>query len=289
MSTHGTHRWDPDVYLRHADERARPFVELLARVRAESPRRVVDLGCGPGHLTALLARRWPAASVHGLDSSSEMVDAARTEVGEGAAAPSFEVADLRSWAPAEPVDVIVSNATLQWVPGHLALLPRLFEHLSPGGWLAFQVPGNEQEPSTQLRRALAADPRFAPHLIGVADIAAHEPGDYLDALAPFVGPGGTLDVWETTYLHVLQGPDPVFDWFSATGARPMLQALPDEARTDGTGSLREQFTEELRAALRSAYPARDLGTVLPFRRVFVVARNEGGSDRRGRGAVSGPD
>ena len=273
MTTHGAHRWDPDLYLRHADERARPFVELLARVRAESPRRVVDLGCGPGNLTALLAQRWPGAAVHGLDSSPEMVAAARSEITGAGSRLSFEVADLRSWTPGELVDVIVSNATLQWVPGHLDLLPRLLEQLVPGGWLAFQVPGNEQEPSTLLRRRLAGDPRFAPHLAGVADIAAHDPVDYLDALAPVVAPtGGTVDVWETTYLHVLAGEDPVFGWFSGTGARPMLQALPDAAAPGGSVSPRQQFAAELRAALRSAYPARGHGTVLPFRRVFVVVQ-----------------
>lgn len=273
MAHDGTHRWDPDLYLRHADERARPFVELLARVRADSPGRVVDLGCGPGTLTGLLAQRWPEATVRGLDSSPEMVAAAREETAPTGSRLSFEVADLRSWAPEQPVDVIVSNATLQWVPGHLALLPGLLEHLVPGGWLAFQVPGNEQKPSTLLRRRLADDPRFAPHLTGVADIAAHDPVAYLDALAPVVAAtGGAVDVWETTYLHVLEGEDPVFDWFSGTGARPMLQALPDDAGSDGSVSLREQFATELRAALRTAYPARAHGTVLPFRRVFVVVR-----------------
>lgn len=273
MAYDGTHRWDPELYLRHADERARPFVELLARVRAESPGRIVDLGCGPGNLTGLLAQRWPGATVHGIDASPEMVAAARAETAGIGSRVSFEVADLRSWAPEEPVDVIVSNATLQWVPGHLGLLPGLLEHVVPGGWLAFQVPGNEHEPSTLLRRRLAENPRFVPHLTDVADIAAHDPVTYLDALAPVVVPaGGTVDAWETTYLHVLEGEDPVFGWFSGTGARPMLQALPEGAGTDGSGSLREQFATELKAALRAAYPPRGIGTVLPFRRVFVVVQ-----------------
>ncbi len=273
MTEERAHRWDPQLYLAHADDRARPFVELLARVQrpgGSAPRRVVDLGCGPGHLTALMAERWPQAAVHGLDSSPEMIETARRE------APrcprlTFEVADLRSWRPQEPVDLIVSNATLQWVPDHLALLPHLLAQLAPGGTLAFQVPGNEQAPSTLLRRELARDPRFAPYLRGVAEIAAHDPDVYLEHLAPAVaatgGAGAGVDVWETTYLHVLAGEDPVYTWFSATGARPMLLALPD----DGEDSPRRRFAAELRAALRTAYPASELGTVLPFRRVFVVA------------------
>ncbi|MSZ77590.1 MAG: methyltransferase domain-containing protein, partial [Actinobacteria bacterium] len=140
-----THSWDPERYLTYADERGRPFVELLARVGADDPRRVVDLGCGPGNLTALLARRWPGASVTGLDSSPEMIEAARRDEPQ----VDFEVVDLRDWvgdAAVAPVDVLVSNATLQWVPGHLDLLPALVARVRPGGWLAFQVPGNFGEP-----------------------------------------------------------------------------------------------------------------------------------------------
>ncbi|MBJ7357037.1 trans-aconitate 2-methyltransferase [Nocardioides sp.] len=252
------HTWDPDRYLTYADERGRPFVDLVARVDAPSPRRVVDLGCGPGNLTALLARRWPEASVTGLDSSPQMIEAARHDV----PGIDFDVADLREWRPAEPVDVLVSNATLQWVPGHLDLLPSLVAAVAPAGWLAFQVPGNFDEPSHTIRRDLAALPAYAEHTAGADHPASHDPGDYYDALAAL---GCTVDAWETTYLHVLGGPDPVFTWVSATGARPTLQALPDD--------LRPRFEAEFKERLAAAYPTRPDGTVLlPFRRVFVVAR-----------------
>ncbi|MDP2774922.1 MAG: trans-aconitate 2-methyltransferase [Nocardioides sp.] len=256
------HRWDPERYLTYADERGRPFVDLVARVAAQSgdqrPERVVDLGCGPGNLTALLADRWPDAEVVGLDSSPEMVVAARRSEPRIA----FEVADLREWAPpAASVDVLVSNATLQWVPGHLDLLPRLVAAVRPGGWLAFQVPGNFGEPSHTLRAELAARPPYAAHTQGIADPASHDPAVYLEALTAL---GCDVDTWETTYLHVLTGDDPVFDWVSGTGARPTLQALPDDLRRD--------FEREFKAGLRAAYPARDGRVVLPFRRIFVVAR-----------------
>jgi trans-aconitate 2-methyltransferase len=252
------HTWDPDRYLTYADERGRPFVELLGRVGAEAPATVVDLGCGPGNLTVLLRERWPGADVRGLDSSPEMIDKARS-LGEGIA---FEVADLRTWAAeADPVDVVVSNATLQWVPGHLDLLPELVGRISPGGWLAFQVPGNFEEPSHVLRTELAAEAPYAAHTRDVAVPSSHDPVVYLDALA---GLGCRVDAWETTYLHVLTGPDPVFTWVSGTGARPTLQALPDE--------LRPAFEEEFKRRLRAAYPEREGRVVLPFRRVFVVAR-----------------
>ena len=253
-----SHRWDPEHYLTYADERGRPFVELVARVGAEAPRTVVDLGCGPGNLTALLAARWPEAQVTGVDSSPEMVEAARTRHGD----LDFEVADLRDWLDrAGPADVLVSNATLQWVPGHLDLLPALVDRVTPGGWLAFQVPGNFDEPSHTLRRELAAEAPYAAHTAGVAAPAAHDAATYLRALADL---GCTVDAWETTYLHVLHGPDPVFTWVSGTGARPTLQALPDD--------LRPGFEAELKRRLREAYPDEGHGVVLRFRRVFVVAQ-----------------
>jgi len=251
--------WDPPTYLEFADERGRPFVELMARVRAVEPAVVVDLGCGPGQLTATLAARWPRARVHGLDSSPEMIARAREHGGDRL---SFAVGDLRSFEPAEPVDVLVSNATLQWVPEHRALLPRLMAAVQPGGWLAFQVPGNFDEPSHRLLDELASEPRFAAATRGLVRPAAAEPVDYLGDLS---GLGCTADVWETTYLHVLEGPDPVFRWISGTGARPVLQALDAGQRTE--------FESEYRARLAAAYPARRYGTVLPFRRIFAVAQS----------------
>jgi trans-aconitate 2-methyltransferase len=251
------HTWDPDRYLTYADERGRPFVELLARVGAAAPAAVVDLGCGPGNLTTLLRERWPEAAISGLDSSPEMIERAR------AADPTidFQVADLRTWAEgSEPVDLLVSNATLQWVPGHRELLPDLISRVGPSGWFAFCVPGNFEEPSHTIRRDLAAEAPYAEHTRNVAVPSSHDPVDYLETLAAL---GCEVDAWETTYLHVLTGDDPVFTWVSGTGARPTLQALPDD--------LRPAFEEELKRRLRAAYPARDGRVVLAFRRIFVVA------------------
>ena len=154
------HTWDPDRYLTYADERGRPFVELVARIGAAAPAEVVDLGCGPGNLTGLLAERWPRAHVVGLDSSPEMIAAA---AGGSASRWTYAVADLRDWQPERPVDVLVSNATLQWVPGHLELLPALVAAVAPGGWFAFQVPGNFDEPSHTIRAELAAEAPYAEH------------------------------------------------------------------------------------------------------------------------------
>ncbi len=250
--------WDPDRYLHYADERGRPFLDLVARVGATEPATVVDLGCGPGNLTVLLAERWPAARVLGVDSSAEMIAVAPDD-----RRVEFTVGDLRTWRPPAPdgVDVLVANAVLQWVPGHLDLLRELVRMVRPGGWFAFQVPGNFDEPIHTIRAERAAEPAYAGHTAGVATPDAFDAATYLHVMR---GLGCEVDGWETTYLHVLTGEDPVFTWVSGTGARPTLEALPDELRRD--------FEAEYKRRLREAYPERDGAVVMPFRRVFVVAR-----------------
>jgi trans-aconitate 2-methyltransferase len=271
MSDAPHHAWDPDRYLVYADERGRPFVDLLHRIDAEAPGHVVDLGCGPGTLTSLLAARWPGADVLGVDSSPEMVARARSAEVEGV---RFEAGDVRTWQPdpAAVPDVVIANAVYQWVPEHLDLLPGLVAHVAPGGWFAFQVPGNHGEPSHVLLHELAGDPRFAAHTEGVARPHSHDPEVYADVLRDL---DLEVDAWETTYLHLLTGEDPVFTWISGTGARPTLASLPED--------LREEFVGEYKALLRAAYPPGRHGTVLPFRRVFVVARLPGGRLPGGRG------
>jgi trans-aconitate 2-methyltransferase len=251
-------RWNPATYLQFADERSRPFVDLLARVGADRPGLVVDLGCGPGQLTASLSARWPEAAIVGVDSSPDMIDAARMHASGHV---RFELADLRTWRPSDAVDVLVSNAALQWVPEHRTLLPRLVDALAPGGWLAFQVPGNFDEPSHRLLRELAADSRFAASTGALTYPSSHDARVYLADLTAL---GCEVDAWETTYVHVLTGPDPVFRWISGTGARPVLQALD--------GALHDAFVAEYKSLLCEAYPAEAHGTVLPFRRIFCVAR-----------------
>jgi trans-aconitate 2-methyltransferase len=249
--------WDPATYLAFADERARPFLDLLSRVQVRDAQLVVDLGCGPGHLSRVLRDRWPTAHIHGVDASPEMIT--RAEADNTDPEVSYECADAAHFRPAQPVDVLVSNAALQWIPNHRALLPRWVSMVRPGGVFAFQVPGNFDQPSHVLLRELAADARFAPYTSSVERPSAHDAATYLDRLT---GLGSGVDAWETTYLHVLAGEDPVFDWIKGTGARPVLEALPDE--------LRPVFVDEYRRLLRRAYPRQPFGTLLPFRRVFVV-------------------
>ena len=257
-----TATWDPGQYLRYADERGRPFVDLVSRITTEAL-AVVDLGCGPGQLTPVLRQRWPQAHITGLDSSPEMIDRAREQSTDPLT--EYAVADAVSWEPEQPLDVLVSNAMLQWVPGHADLLLPWTEHIAPGGTLAFQVPGNFDAPSHRLLWETAARTAYSRFTQDLGPRAAVlDPADYLALLSR---PGWAVDAWETTYLHVLQGEDAVFEWISGTGARPVLQALPD--------GVREEFVADYQAALREAYPRQELGTVLPFRRIFVVAHRTG--------------
>lgn len=252
--------WDPVSYLRHADERGRPFADLLARVLATDPRTVVDLGCGPGTLTAELKRRWPDARVMGVDASAEMLSSTAADEARRAGVELVE-ADVREWRPDAAIDVLVTNATLQWVPDHLVLLPRLLEMVAAGGWFAMQVPGNFAEPSHVLLHETASHPRWRTALAGMPRPLAHSPASYLDVL---VRAGWRADVWETTYLHVLSGDDAVLGWMRGTALRPVLAALSaDEARA---------FEEAYGARLRTAYPRGPYGTVLPFRRIFAVGQ-----------------
>lgn len=264
--------WDPAQYLRHADHRARPFTDLLARVPdpPTGPPRIADLGCGPGNVTTLLAARWPTARITGYDNSPEMLDKAHVDhegTTAGGGRLDFDHADVRTWTPDEPYDLIISNATLQWVPGHVERFADWVAGLKPGGTLAFQVPGNFDAPSHRLMRELAGAPRWRGRL---ADTLRHAdavlgPRAYLERLTSL---GCAADVWETTYIHLLQGEDPVLDWVKGTGLRPVLTALADEPEA------REAFVAEYRAALREAYPAGPHGTPFPFRRLFAVARRK---------------
>lgn len=253
--------WDPVGYLDFDDHRARPFHDLLARIGAPrtgggAPRRVVDLGCGPGHLTAVLAGRWPEAAIEALDSSAEMVAAARDR------GVPVRLGAVQTWTPAPDTDVVVCNAVLHWVPTHTRLLPGWLRALPAGAWFAMQVPANLGAPSHVLAAELLDEQawRGTATLDQVAQV--EEPADYADLLA---GTGAEVDVWQSTYLHRLTGPDPVLDWISSTTLRPVRAALNDP----GWAAFRAGLAPRLRAAYP---PGPDGSTWFPFRRTFAVAR-----------------
>lgn len=254
--------WDPDQYARFQGERDRAALDLLLRLPDDlDPREIWDLGCGPGHHAALLKRRHPEARVHGLDSSAEMIASARglsTEI-------DWRVGRIGDWVPDRPADLILANAALHWVADHPVLMPRLVDGLSRGGVLAVQMPLRAEPLHHRVVAQVAANGPWADHLAAVpvpGDPLAAE--DYFDLLS--IG-CDQIDIWSTTYLHTLQGPDPVLEWLMGAGLRPHLAAL------EAVPELRQAFLTALDAALSDAFPARPSGvTLLPFPRLFLVAR-----------------
>ena len=253
--------WDPGQYLAYGDLRLRPGLDLLARVPVESPERVVDLGCGPGNLTLLLAERWPDAEVAGIDHDDAMLEAAVARDPDRRV--SWMRGDLATWTAAHRVDVVFSNAALHWVDDHPRVLQRWMGQLAPGGALAFQVPDNFDQPShTTVAEVVDAGPwagRLRPHLLDHPVLPPHR---YHRLLRPMAD---HLDVWHTTYWQALTGEDPVLEWVKGSLLRPLLAQL-------GEGE-REEFLGQVAERLRTAYPADDAGmTLFPFQRLFVVAQ-----------------
>ncbi len=257
--------WNPKQYQQFGDERSRPFFDLVARITTAEASLVIDLGCGPGPLTATLCDRWPTATVIGIDNDAAMLEAARPLAHERL---RFEAGTIDGWNPPDELDVIVANASLQWSPNHPERLPIWLDALTPGGSLAFQVPGNFDDPHHAAIREQVASPRWKdvarlPSIVGQRTHGALLARGYLDLLRqlPTVA---DVDAWETTYVHVLPGNDPVLEWVKGTALRPVLALLD-------TDEQREDFCAELGQTLRQEFPARSWGTAFPFRRVFVVA------------------
>ena len=249
--------WNPDQYLKFSAPRLRPAIDLLAAVPATQPHTVYDLGCGAGNVTRLLAQRWPRAAVSGVDDSAAMLAKAAT----GLAGVRWVRQSLADWRADRPADVIYSNAALHWLPGHEHLFPALVAQLAPGGVLAVQMPRNFSAPShTLIADAVRAGPwraRLEP-LLRPSPVAA--PEFYFDLLAPLVA---QVDIWETEYLQVLEGTDPVKEWTKGTWLKQFLDALEEPQRS--------AFEGDYAARLRTAYPARADGrTLFPFRRLFIV-------------------
>lgn len=249
--------WDPRQYLRFADERLRPAIDLIARIDHPNPRRLVDLGCGTGTAMPVLLARFPNAELVGVDNSPAMLAKVSS------AGFTVQLADISTWSPPEPVDVIFSNAALHWLPDHAALFPRLLTNLLPGGILAIQMPAMHNEPVRTLQSAVAASGPWSKQLSGVTSAPPIlEPSAYYDLLSDRVS---AIEIWVTQYLHVLRGKDPVVEWAMGTSLRPYVDKLAPAERTD--------FIAAYSKALRPHYPLRSDGTVLlAFRRLFLLAR-----------------
>ena len=258
--------WNSDQYLKFAHERTQPAADLAARVAIAAPRRLIDLGCGPGNSTAVVANRWPAAQLTGLDSAAAMLASARKIL----PAAHWIEADITTWAAratAASFDVIFANASLQWVPDHAKVLPQLLAAVAPGGALAFQVPANFDAPPHGLMRELGASAAWRAHFTPPPrEWRVHAPEFYYDTLAPLAA---RVELWTTDYLHVFADVDGIVEWYRGTGLRPWLDALPDE-------TTRNRFLADYHALLAPHFPSRADGRILfPFRRLFVIAYRQG--------------
>jgi trans-aconitate 2-methyltransferase len=251
--------WDPNQYLKFADHRLRPALDLLAQVALSAPRTIYDLGCGTGNITRLLGERWPGAAVTGVDSSPDMLAKARQE----APGIAFAEADIARWSPPAPADLLFSNATLHWLDDHALLFPRLAAQLAPGGVLAIQMPYNRRSPSHLLMEAAAADGPWRARLGRVRQ--AYQSLEDVDAYYRILAPAARrLDIWQTEYLHILEGDNPVVAWTRGTALRPYLDALDEPERS--------QFLAAYEKRVAAAYPKQADGkTLLPFRRLFFIA------------------
>jgi trans-aconitate 2-methyltransferase len=250
--------WNPDLYLQFKAERTQPTVDLVARIAIDSPRTVVDLGCGPGNSTLVLRERWPDADVLGIDNSREMIEKARAAGPDG----RWQLADIREWRPEEKCDVLFSGATLQWIPDHKQLMPRLFSFVRAGGAFAVQLPANQEAPLHNALLRISRRREWKRLVAGCEDLIVYQPPAFyygiLSALSPKV------QLWETTYYHVLRGHQELIDWYSSTGMRTYLERLPEESQ-------KELFRMRVLKECRGSYPVQTDGRILyPFNRLFFV-------------------
>jgi trans-aconitate 2-methyltransferase len=254
-------QWDAGLYLQFSTERTQPSIDLIQRIALADPQRIVDLGCGPGNSTEALRRRWPGASIAGLDSSVEMIEAARQAYPSGA----WEVGDAARWSAREPCDLVFANALLQWIPDHQRICRRLMEQVAPRGALAVQLPAEAHYESPVHReiRDVSREPAWRDRLEAARTMFTHAPAAfYYDTLRPLAS---RIDLWETTYYHVVAGPEALLDWYRGTGLRPFLEALAGDEE-------RREFERKVLDRYIAAYPRQLDGRVLfPFQRLFFVA------------------
>lgn len=253
--------WDANLYLKFSGQRARPAADLIAQIRLDEPRRIIDLGCGTGNSTEQLHQRWPRAELSGLDSSPEMLSQARANH------PDWKWIESRveQWAPKSAFDLVFSNSCLHWIADHAGLFPRLVSYLAPGGVLAVQMPNSYHLPAHTLMQEVANDPAepWARTLAGASETYSVQPLPfYYDTLRKLTS---RLNIWQTEYLQIMDGPRAILDWVRSTAMRRFTEPLPSDQQ-------RRLFEERCLVRFQQAYPANDQGkTLFPYRRMFVIA------------------
>ena len=251
--------WNPSHYLAYAEERTRAAIDLAVRVKLDAPKIIVDLGCGPGNSTQVLHQRWSTSEILGIDNSSEMIATARKSYPN----QSWQLANVSTWSPTQPVDLAYSNAVLQWIPDHRSLINRLFANVAHSGALAFQIPSSTYSTVRTLIHEISRMPEWTEQMEAPRNVLTMmDPSFYYDIL---VSDASNLDIWETEYNHVMESCDAIVDWIASTGLRPFLAALNSEEQ-------RNRFVNMLNQRVRESYKPRVDGKVLfPFRRTFVIA------------------
>lgn len=251
--------WNPDLYLKFSDQRARPAADLIAQIKLENPKRVIDLGCGTGNSTEQVHARWPKAEITGLDSSASMLKQARSRHPDW----HWIQSNIEDWQPDGRFDLIFSNAALHWLADHGALFPRLMQSVASGGVMAVQMPNNFHSGAHQAMKKVAGDPRWAGALSNAAEkFGVQTPAFYYDTLRKLAS---HLDIWETEYLQIMDGPEAVHEWIRSTGMRAYLEKLADDGQ-------REEFERLCLEEMEKTYQPNDQGKVLfPFKRIFIVA------------------
>jgi len=252
-------QWDSQLYLRYERERTQPPTDLVSKIELESPKAIIDLGCGPGNSTRVLQERWPGAQITGLDSSTAMIEKAR----QSSDAIAWVVGDIKTWSEPDQFDLIFANASLHWLADHRTLTKRLLQAVRPSGILAFQMPALYNQPAARVAHDLSESAPWKSHRLSERyTLRTHTPGEYYDWLAPL---SKQLQIWETVYFHEMANHDAIVEFYSSTGLKPYLEGLP-------SAELRNRFTASVLDAYQGLFPTQANGKVLfPFRRIFVIA------------------
>jgi trans-aconitate 2-methyltransferase len=255
-------QWNPELYLKYADERTQPSYDLVSRIKLANPARIIDVGCGPGNSTQALRERWPNADISGLDNSPEMIEKARSAYPQG----QWILADAANWRPDARYDIVFSNAVLQWLPHHESLIEKLYACVHSQGALAVQIPANYNSPLYRAILRVAARPEWKDTLEGCeARLTYHPVGFYYDLLSTL---SSRFYVWHTIYYHVMASHQGLIDWYASTGMRPYLERLANQEQ-------RRAFQAQILEACRPDYPAQADGRILfPFQRLFFIAYQE---------------